>query len=95
MATDAPPAWLGHDRQVHAIAPKYDLEIHQMGLCTVFIGVDFEEHIYMHPALVLAPVPGYPSSVLVGTDLKAPVSVRHHQGTRPTLSWRVCYADRP
>jgi len=44
--------------------------------------------------LVLATVPGYPASVRVGTDPKAPVRVRNHQVTRPALSWRVCYPDR-
>jgi hypothetical protein len=41
--------------------------------------------------LVLATVPGYPDSVRVGTDPKAPVQVRNSQVPRPAMSWRVCY----
>jgi hypothetical protein len=40
---------LGHVRLELPIADKYDLEIHQMGVCTAFLGVDLEEEIYMHP----------------------------------------------
>jgi hypothetical protein len=40
---------LGHLRLPLAIAAKYDLEIHQMDVCTAFLGVDLEEEIYMHP----------------------------------------------
>jgi hypothetical protein len=40
---------LGHVRLALAIAAKYDLEIHQMDVCTAFLGVDLEEEIYMHP----------------------------------------------
>jgi hypothetical protein len=32
-----------------AIAAKYNLEIHQMDVCSAFFGVDLEEEIYMHP----------------------------------------------
>jgi len=49
QATYAPTARLGHVRLALAIAAKYDLEIHQMDLCTAFLGVDLEEEIYMHP----------------------------------------------
>jgi len=31
-----------------AIAIKYDLEIHQMYICTAFLGVDLEDEIYIH-----------------------------------------------
>jgi len=49
QATYAPTARLGHVMLVLAIAAKYDLEIHQMDVCTAFLGVDLEEEIYMHP----------------------------------------------
>jgi hypothetical protein len=49
QATYTPTARLGHIRIPLAIAAKYDLEIHQMDLCTAFLGVDLEEEIYMHP----------------------------------------------
>ena len=49
QAMYAPTARLGHVRLALAIATKYDLEIHQMDLCTAFLGVDLEEEIYMHP----------------------------------------------
>jgi len=48
-ATYAPTARLGHVRLALAIAAQYDLEIHQMDVCTAFLGVDLEEEIYMHP----------------------------------------------
>ena len=48
QATYAPTARLGHVRLALAIAAKYDLEIHQMDVCTAFLGVDLEEEIYMH-----------------------------------------------
>jgi len=47
-ATYALTAHLGHVRLALAIAAKYDLEIHQMDVCTAFLGVDLEEEIYMH-----------------------------------------------
>jgi hypothetical protein len=40
---------LGHVRLALAIAAKYDLEIHQMDVCTAFLGVDLKEEINMHP----------------------------------------------
>ena len=49
QAKYAPTARLGHVRLALAIAAKYDLEIHQMDVCTAFMGVDLEEEIYMHP----------------------------------------------
>ena len=49
QATYAPTARLGNDWLALAIAATYDLEIHQMDVCTVLLGVDFEEEIYMHP----------------------------------------------
>ena len=49
QATYPPTARLGHVRLALAIAAKYDLEIHQMDVCTAFLGVDLEEEIYMHP----------------------------------------------
>jgi len=49
QATYAPTARLGHVRLALAIAATYDLEIHQMDVCTAFLGVDLEEEIYMHP----------------------------------------------
>ena len=49
QATYAPTARLGHVRLALAIATKYDLEIHQMDVCTAFLGVDLEEEIYTHP----------------------------------------------
>jgi len=49
QATYAPTTRLGHIRLALAIAAKYDLEIHQMDVCTAFLGVDLEEEIYMHP----------------------------------------------
>jgi hypothetical protein len=48
QATYAPTASLGHIRLALAIAAKYDIEIHQMDVCTAFLGVDLEEEIYMH-----------------------------------------------
>ena len=45
----APTARLGQVRRALAIAAKHDLEIHQMDVCTAFLGVDLEEEIYMHP----------------------------------------------
>jgi len=49
QATYAPTAQLGHIRLALVIAAKYDLEIHQMDICTAFLRVDLEEEIYMHP----------------------------------------------
>jgi hypothetical protein len=49
QATYAPTAHLGHVRLGLAIATKYDLAIHQMHVCTAFLGVALEEEIYMHP----------------------------------------------
>jgi len=48
QATYAPTARLGHFRRALALSAKYDLEIHQMHVCTAFLGVDLEEAIYMH-----------------------------------------------
>jgi hypothetical protein len=47
-ATYAATARLGHGRLAVAIATKYDLEIHQLEVCTAFLGVDLEEEIYVH-----------------------------------------------
>jgi hypothetical protein len=49
QATYAPTARLGHIRLALAIAAMYNLEIHQMQVCTAFLGVELEEEIYMHP----------------------------------------------
>jgi hypothetical protein len=49
QATYGPTARLGHIRLALAIAAKYDLEIHQMDICTAFLGIELEEDIYMHP----------------------------------------------
>jgi len=49
QATYAPTARLGHVKLALMITAKYDLEIHQMDVCTAFLGVDLEEEIYMHP----------------------------------------------
>jgi len=49
QATYSQIARLGHIRLALAIAAKYDLQIHQMDVCTGFMGVDLEEKIYMHP----------------------------------------------
>jgi len=49
QATCAPTTRLGHIRLALAIAAKYDLKIHQMDVCTTFLGVDLEEEINMHP----------------------------------------------
>jgi hypothetical protein len=48
QATYPPTARLGHVRFALAIAAKYDLQIHQMNVCTAFLEVDLEEEIYMH-----------------------------------------------
>jgi len=48
QTTYAPTACLGPVQLALAIAAKYDLEIHQMDICTAFLGVDLEEAIYMH-----------------------------------------------
>jgi hypothetical protein len=48
QATYAPTARLGHARLALAVAAKYDLQIHQMDICTAFLGVDLEEEIYMY-----------------------------------------------
>jgi hypothetical protein len=49
QATYAPTARMGHVRLGLAIAASYDLEIHQMDVCTALFGVDLEEQIYMRP----------------------------------------------
>ena len=49
QATYAPTAHLGHVRLTVAIAAKYDIKIHQIAICTAYLGVDLEEEIYMHP----------------------------------------------
>jgi hypothetical protein len=49
QATYAPTARLGHVRLALAITAKYIPEIHQMDVCTAFLGVDLKEEIYMHP----------------------------------------------
>jgi hypothetical protein len=43
QAPYAPTACLGHIRLALAIATKYDLEIHQMDVCTAFLGVDWKK----------------------------------------------------
>jgi len=48
QAMYAPTAPLGHVRLALAIAPKYDLEIHQMVVCTAVLGRDLEEERDMH-----------------------------------------------
>jgi hypothetical protein len=48
QAMYAPTALLCHVRLPLAIAAKYDLKIHQMDVCTAFLGADLEEEIYMH-----------------------------------------------
>jgi hypothetical protein len=50
-ATYALCACLGHITPAPSIATKYDLQIHQMDVCTVFLDVDLEEEKYMHPPL--------------------------------------------
>jgi hypothetical protein len=55
QATYAPTARLGQVWLALAIAAKYDLEIHQMEVCTAFLGVDFEGEIYMHPCKGIRP----------------------------------------
>jgi hypothetical protein len=40
---------LGYVRLALTIAAKYDLAMHEMDECMPFLGVDFEEVIYMHP----------------------------------------------
>jgi hypothetical protein len=40
-------ARLRHGRLALAIAAKYDVEIHQMDVCTPILRVDLEEEIYM------------------------------------------------
>jgi len=49
QATYAPTTRLGHVRLALSIAAKYNLEIHQMDVCTASLGVDLEEEICMHP----------------------------------------------
>jgi len=49
QAMYAPTARFGHIRLALAIAAKYDLEIHQMDVCTAFLEVNIEEEIYLHP----------------------------------------------
>jgi len=49
QATYAPTPYLGHVRRALAIAAKYDLEIHQMDVCTASLGVGLQEVTYMHP----------------------------------------------
>ena len=49
QATYAPTAHSDHVRLALAIAAKYDLGIHQMDVCTAFLGVYLEEESYMHP----------------------------------------------
>jgi hypothetical protein len=48
-ASCAPTARFGHCRLPLAIAATSNLEIHQMAVCTAFLGVDLEEKIYMNP----------------------------------------------
>ena len=45
----APTPRLGHVWLARGIAGKYYLEIHQLDVCTAFLGVDLEEEIYTHP----------------------------------------------
>jgi hypothetical protein len=42
-------AFLSHVTLAVVIAAKYNLEIHQLDVCTAFLGVDFEEEIRIHP----------------------------------------------
>jgi hypothetical protein len=49
QATSAPTACSGDGRLALATAATYDLEIHQMDICTAFLRVDLEVEIYMHP----------------------------------------------
>jgi hypothetical protein len=48
QATYAPTAPFGQIRLVLAIAAKYNIVIHQMDICTAFLTVDLEKHIYIH-----------------------------------------------
>ena len=47
--TYSPTALLGHVRLALAITAKYNLRIHQLNICTTFLGVALEEAIDMHP----------------------------------------------
>jgi hypothetical protein len=49
QAMYAPTAHWGHVRLALAIAAKYNLQIHQMVVCSPSLAVDLEEEIYMHP----------------------------------------------
>jgi len=48
QATYAPTTHLGHVRVALAITTTYDVEIHQMDVCTAFLGVAFEDEISKH-----------------------------------------------
>jgi len=49
QATYTPTAWMGHVRLELTISTMYDLQIHQMDVCTAFLRVDLEEVIYINP----------------------------------------------
>jgi len=50
--TFAPTLCLDHIRLAHMLATDYHLTIHPIDECTVFLGVDLEDMIYMHPQQV-------------------------------------------
>jgi len=79
QATYAPTARLGQVRLALAIAAMYDLEIHQMNVCTAFLGVDLEEEIYMHPHQ------GYFRSLQTGSRYNDP---------RSKTSWKMVLSLR-
>jgi hypothetical protein len=48
--TYAPTARMAHVRFALAIAARFDLDIHQLDVCTAFLGGILQEEIYMRPA---------------------------------------------
>jgi len=87
QATYALTARLDHVRLALAIAAKYDLDIHQMDICTAFLGVDLEEEIYTHP------LQGYFRFVQTGRSKTSWKMVLHLRKSRYTLkqSWHIWY----
>jgi len=65
-ATYIPSARFGQVRLALTITGRYNLEIHQIDLCTAFLGVDLEEEIYMYPPQ------GYFRLVQTGSEFNNP-----------------------
>jgi len=99
QAMYAPTARLGHIRLALAIAAKDNLQIHQMAICTAFLGVDWEDETSMHPAqgycLLLRTGSRYNNPSLTKTSRKMVLHFRQslYGLMQPTEFWYGTFND--